>query len=246
MKEEIYTIPVMDGLKSDSECPFCSMYKTLEDKTIAYVLSPAYMEEDVRGETNALGFCKEHIRRLYLEGNSLGMGLMLHSQLKHQHDELDKLVASLDPSGRSAKKLFAKKGTEDLSPAEAYRQKYISSCYVCSRIRSTFDRYLEAFFMLYKKNPSIQQKLKEGKGFCFDHFLLLYETAGKHLKGDALAEFRSMIVGLMDNNLKRVEDDLEWFTQKFDYRYAKEPWKNSKDALPRTILKLRSIDMPVK
>ena len=109
MKEEIYTIPVMDGLKADSECPFCSMYKTLEDKTIAYVLSPAYMEEDVRGETNALGFCKEHIRRLYLEGNSLGMGLMLHSQLKHQHDELDKLVASLEPSGRSARKLFAKK-----------------------------------------------------------------------------------------------------------------------------------------
>ncbi|MBQ7058475.1 MAG: hypothetical protein IJM83_04120 [Firmicutes bacterium] len=244
MKEEIYTIPVMDGLNTNSECPFCAMEKTLEDKTIAYVLSPAYMEEDVRGETNAQGFCKNHIRRLYQEGNSLGLGLMLHSQLKYQHDELDKLITSLDPSGRSSKKLFAKKSTDDASPAESYRRGYIVSCYVCGRIRTTFDRYLEAFFMLYKKDPSVQQKLKEGKGFCFDHFLQLYETAGKHLKGDQLTEFRSMIIGSMDENLKRVEDDLEWFTQKFDYRYAKEPWKNSKDALPRTILKLRSIDLP--
>ena len=246
MKEEIYTIPVMDGLNAGSECPFCSMQKTLEDKTIAYVLSPAYMEEDVRGETNAQGFCREHIRRLYLEGNSLGMGLMLHSQLKHQHDELDKLIASLDPSGRSSKKIFARKETGDSSPAGSYRQNYISSCYVCGRIHATFGRYLEAFFMLYKKDPSVKQKLLEGKGFCFDHFLQLYDTAGKHLKGDVLADFRSMIVRLMDENLKRVEDDLEWFTQKFDYRYAKEPWKNSKDALPRTILKLRSLELPPK
>jgi len=51
MKEEIYTIPVMDGFKEDCECPFCAMKRTLENNTINYVLSPSYMEEDVRGET---------------------------------------------------------------------------------------------------------------------------------------------------------------------------------------------------
>lgn len=38
--------------------------------------------------------------------------------------------------------------------------------------------------------------------------------------------------------MKRVEDELEWFTLKFDYRYQDQPWKNSRDALPRTILKV--------
>ena len=37
--------------------------------------------------------------------------------------------------------------------------------------------------------------------------------------------------------MKRVTDDLEWFIDKFDYRHKDEPWKNSKDALPRAITK---------
>ena len=56
MKEEIYTIPVMDGFQSDCECPFCAMYRKLESDSIGFVLSPSYMEEDVRGLTNEKGF----------------------------------------------------------------------------------------------------------------------------------------------------------------------------------------------
>ena len=32
-----------------------------------------------------------------------------------------------------------------------------------------------------------------------------------------------------------LEDDLDWFIQKFDHRNMNEPWKNSKDALPRAM-----------
>ena len=39
---------------------------------------------------------------------------------------------------------------------------------------------------------------------------------------------------------KKVEEDIDWFIQKFDYRFKDEPWKNSKDALQRTILKVSS------
>ncbi len=41
--------------------------------------------------------------------------------------------------------------------------------------------------------------------------------------------------------MKRVTDDLEWFTDKFDYRNEDKPWKNSKDALPRSMNKTNSI-----
>ena len=34
--------------------------------------------------------------------------------------------------------------------------------------------------------------------------------------------------------------DLEWFIDKFDYRNENEPWKNSKDAVQRSILKTNS------
>ena len=45
----------------------------------------------------------------------------------------------------------------------------------------------------------------------------------------------------MVENFKRVRDDLEWFTDKFDYRNADADWKNSKDALIRAIQKTNSL-----
>ena len=37
--------------------------------------------------------------------------------------------------------------------------------------------------------------------------------------------------------MKRVNEDISWFIDKFDYRNQDAPWKNSKDALPRGIIK---------
>lgn len=235
MKEQIYTIPVHDAFGEDSECPFCSMYQKLEDTTTAYVLSPAYMEEDVRGETNRLGFCEKHMARLYAEGNSLGLGLMLHSMLKQQHENVNAVL-----SGASgAKKLFARKN-ENVSDLEAYRRQFKKSCYICERCENTFDRYVEAFFHLYKHESGFKDTVFSRKGLCLDHFMYVYDQAGNYLNKNDLDDFRNRLSEYENENLTRVEDDLEWFTKKFDYRFAKEPWKNSKDALPRTILKINS------
>lgn len=233
MKEEIYTIPVMDGFKEDCECPFCAMRRTLEENTINYVLSPSYMEEDVRGETNDKGFCQQHMQRLYNEGNALGLALMLHSHLKAQHEIVEKLLTQAS----APKKLFAKKQTEE-SPLEQHRKHLSESCYVCQRVDEIFDRYLAAFFMLWKRDTEFRSIVKSSKGFCLNHFMQVYDLCTKHLNAEAAAEFRQVISTLQMENLKRVEDDLEWFTLKFDYRYKDKPWKNAKDALPRSILKI--------
>ena len=39
-------------------------------------------------------------------------------------------------------------------------------------------------------------------------------------------------------NLKRLSDELEWFTLKYDFRNADKPWGNSRDAVERSINKL--------
>ena len=49
-----------------------------------------------------------------------------------------------------------------------------------------------------------------------------------------------MLVPLELKNLDLLQEDIDWFIQKFDYRFKDEPWKNSKDALQRTILKVSS------
>mgnify|MGYP000405795883 FL=1 len=45
---------------------------------------------------------------------------------------------------------------------------------------------------------------------------------------------------LMDENFQRMEEDLVWLSDKFDYRNKDADWKNSKDALQRGMQKLRS------
>lgn len=38
----------------------------------------------------------------------------------------------------------------------------------------------------------------------------------------------------------KLSGDVSWFCKKFDYRYDKEPWYDSKDAVERAIKFLRS------
>ena len=65
MKEKIYTIPVNEAFDENGECPFCTLLKKTEDEVLNYVLGPSYMEEDVREETNKVGFCKHHIIKMF-------------------------------------------------------------------------------------------------------------------------------------------------------------------------------------
>ena len=52
--------------------------------------------------------------------------------------------------------------------------------------------------------------------------------------------FYPTVMKLMEENLIRVKEDLDWFVGMFDYRQQGADWKNSRDAVPRTMQKLRS------
>ena len=54
---------------------------------------------------------------------------------------------------------------------------------------------------------------------------------------DALNDFIDTLNAVYFENMERVNGDIGWFIDKFDYRFKNEPWKNSKDALPRGIIK---------
>ena len=68
MKEKLYTIPLMDAFKADDECPFCFIERQLEQHTMDFVLGAgaSYMEDDVRAETDKMGFCRTHYKKIFL------------------------------------------------------------------------------------------------------------------------------------------------------------------------------------
>jgi hypothetical protein len=81
--------------------------------------------------------------------------------------------------------------------------------------------------------------MKNGKGFCLKHYTSLLNAAPEQLSGQELERFTSQLNEVEMKNLARIEQEIEWFTLKFDHKNADKPWGNSKDALPRTVLKLR-------
>ena len=234
MAEKIYMIPVNDAFDKDSECPVCVMYNALENDAIDFVMGPSYMEDDVRSETDRLGFCRGHMKMLLEQPNKLGLALMLHTHTKKVMADTEKLMKS----PLKAKSLFKK--TEE-SPLLQHMEALEQSCYICQRIDNIFKRYLTTTLQLYHSDVAFREKYASCKGFCGTHYGMLLKEGQKILSGKEFETFVQLTNRLYLENMKRVEGDLAWFIEKYDYRNAKEPWKNAKDAIPRTATKVNGI-----
>lgn len=234
MKEKIYTIPVNDAFNTPCECPICSMYKSLEDDAVSYTMGPSYMEDDIRAMTDKLGFCKRHIKQVYDMENRLGFALVIKTHMDKIINDAKKL--SSEPV--RGKTIFAKAKPSGMND---YIDKLNSSCFVCERIANTFDRYIDTVMYLYKHDADFRNRYASCQGFCVSHYGVLMQAAANSLSGELLNQFTDETNNIFISNMERVRDDVEWFINKFDHKYAAEPWKNSRDSLPRAITKVASL-----
>lgn len=237
MKIQIDTIPVNEAYESGDECPFCWLERQVEQKAIRYTLGPgaSYMEPDVRGATDSQGFCRQHLKKMYDYGNSLGNALVMQTYMIGMRKELDQQVTGFELPPK--KGLFAKKPEGELPLLQWVRQKN-STCFLCSKITYNMRRYYATFFHLLK-DEEFRKKVEQSKGLCMHHFEKLLENAQEYLQNNQREWFYTTMADLMQKNLSRVQEDLDWFVDKFDYRNASAPWKNSKDAVSRTMQKLK-------
>lgn len=246
MKEKIHTIPVNEAFDSGDECPFCYLERETERRAVRYTLGPgaSYMEPEVRVETDAAGFCSHHMKQMYDYGNLLGTALILQT---HYAGLLKQLDAQLEDFELPEKKSLFRRKKPD--PGEnslvQWMQGRQDSCFICSRIEYNLSRYMETFFVLIKE-PEFRGKVEGSKGFCMRHFQRLLEEAEAHLPNGQREWFYRTVFTLMRENLIRVKEDLDWFVVKMDYRNADKEWKNSRDAVSRTMQKLQGLDPTVK
>jgi len=248
MKEQLFTIPVNEAFEAEDECPFCYMERDVERRAIRYVAGPgaSYMEPDVRAATGRVGFCTHHMKTLYDYGNYLGAAMMLQTHMVSVLDELKAKAESLTIPDK--KGLFKKRKVSDETPYWKTLSSRVDSCYICDKIEYNMARRFYTFFYLLKE-PEFREKVSKCKGFCMRHFARLLQEADQYLPDSQREWFYKTLYTLMCENLERVKEDLDWFVAKFDYRNASAPWKNAKDALPRTMQKLQGLypsDSPYK
>jgi hypothetical protein len=247
MQEKIHTIPVNEAFESGDECPFCHMERQVERRTLRFVAGPgaSYMEPDVRYQTDKHGFCPTHMQKLYDYGNLLGAALMLQNHYGNLVAELHEAMENRE--GTPKRRLFGKKQEKTGQPYHEKLSEQVQDCYVCQRMNDSMNRYYETFFYLTRE-PEFREKAENSKGICLRHLAALLEREDK-LPSAQREWFYTVMMPKVERDLARVKEDLDWFIAKHDYRNAGADWKNSRDALPRTMQKLAGIhptDKPYK
>lgn len=247
MRYHIDTIPVWDSMKLDGECFLCALKRKTEIGEVDHYLGASVMEPDTRIRVNKNGFCNNHQRMLYALDNRLGHALMLESHVAETRERLEKAVkqmksASKSASGASLKdKLTGKvpNAAKIMEDAAKALEELTCNCVVCDSIQDNMGRYLHTFFHLYQNDTEFRKKFEGCKGMCIPHAAELLRLAASELPGKTLPEFTSTVCRLETEAFDRMQEDVSWFCRKFDYRYYDEPWYNSRDAVERTVNKLR-------
>ena len=244
MKMHLDTIPLWDSVRLEGECPLCALRRKLELGEVERFLGASVMEPDVRILVNREGFCQKHQGMLFSAGNRLGHALMMQTHLQETRKQQEKLLASLRGAADNAAaltlkdKVNGKEGKVLASITDIGEKMEHPGCVVCESIQENMDRYLYTFFHLYGHDADFQEALSKSKGFCVPDVGLLLEKAPAQLNHKELADFCRLLAGLTEQNLSRLQEDIDWFIKKFDYRFEAEPWGNSRDAVERTVNKL--------
>ncbi|HPF29503.1 MAG TPA: DUF6062 family protein [Lachnospiraceae bacterium] len=250
MKEKLYTIPLNDAINAGDECPFCNIERALEQDSLDFVLGScaSYMESDVRELTDQQGMCREHFKKMFDYGNTLGNAWILKTHYMKLREEMNQEMKHFTPGKSTLSDRLMKKPSTGNSIVKWVHSKE-ESCYVCMHSKEIYERYLDTFFVMYQKDEEFRNKIKESKGFCLTHFGDLCEAADSRLNKEQLVSFYEMIFPLMQKNFDRLQEDVNWMVEKFDYRNQNADWKNSKDALQRGMQKIKGgypADAPYK
>jgi hypothetical protein len=242
MKEKIYTIPVNEAFQADTECAVCYMLARIEERAVNSLVGPdnSYMQSDIRAKTDKSGFCAKHFQVLFKYNNSLGLALMVETHLKRINKEMP---GQIKTAKTSVKRGFLSKSTIKQSACAEYVKKQVCSCYICDIIENVFPMYMDTFIWLWKTEDSMKNAVKNGKGFCLQHFSLVMDTAAGKLSESEYEVFGAAAVAAQIENFRRIGEEVSWFVQKFDYRFKDEPWLNSRDSIQRAILKLSSTEV---
>lgn len=241
MKENIATIPLMDAFNANDECPFCFLERKAEQHAVSFILGSAYMEDDIREKTDAVGFCRHHFKMMYDYGNRLGNALILSTHLKKLNRELGEELKGFSPGKSSILKRLKHTDATDSAvpktPLGTWIAKKTTDCYVCEHFSQIYGHYLDTFFDLYKKNDEFRHIFAKSKGFCLPHFGDLIEAAEGKLSDAQKKDFYPKAFALMQENLERLQKEVSWFVEKNDYRNKDKDWGNSADSIQRGMQK---------
>lgn len=224
MAERIYTIPVNEVFEEKDGCPICRLRDILEERSLEYILGPAMMEDDVRSETNKLGFCKDHFFMMSQRRARLPLALIMETHL----DEIAKNI----------KKKKARPDKKEIKSGDVEKK----DCFVCQRIDWAKQRMYATIAKLYSEEMDFRGLLRAQDEVCFTHYRELHAFSAPLVSSKWRSEFEKDVDTLALNAVSALREEVHYFTTMFDYRNTGEnaDFKNSRDSIERSIKYLTS------
>lgn len=220
MQYHIQTTPIWDSFETECLCPMCVLYKISEQRLIKQYLGEAVMQPDYRVRVNNRGFCSHHLKKLYRGDNKLGTALQIQTRIETVEQNIKELK----------KPKQAKSLADDLAAT-------LDTCVICDTVDEMMVRYSYTVAQMYDNEKDFPDLFNSSKGFCMPHFveLLRYVSyAGKNAD-----KYLESLIGVQKKSMQNIYNDLDKFTQKFDYRNAGMIGDKYDDALPKAIQKLK-------
>lgn len=241
MKYELETIPIWDAYDMETECPLCVLGDRAEKRYIDFFLGSSVMAPEMRVEVNKTGFCRKHFQELFSsEKNRHGLGLLSHTHVKEFITPLFKKQRNLSALSKVKTSPRLKKSTHAYNK---FLQEHEKACLICDRLDYTLKRYAFTIVYLWQTDPKFEEKFGESKGFCLYHSPYVLDMAAEVIGGGKYSSFINQVLSLQEKSFKRLEKEILWYTQKFDYQNNDKPWGTSKDALNRILQKLTGVVM---
>lgn len=217
MRADITSIPISEVFEPKDGCPICRLHAILEERMASYITGPAMMEPDIRQETNRLGFCHGHYRKLLAQRKRLSVGLILESHLK----ELEKNAFTTSLTGKL--KGMQAKAKED--------------CFVCQQLDTSMNQLISNTCHLWAREKDFRALYAEQPYFCLPHGRMLVNTALSVMPKKLQPDFQQITAERTRQYLQTLQEDVSHFCKMFDYRSDKseENWGNAKDSIERAI-----------
>ncbi|WP_332446542.1 DUF6062 family protein [Sphaerochaeta sp.] len=232
MKLELETIPVWDGVQSQSECYLCDLMAEAQKDAIAFHLGNSVMNPETRVRVNEYGFCTKHWQLLVAANKAQGVALMADTYLATTRTKAEGAINALLGVKRPRQ---AKKAIAAFAAVMRDREK---GCLVCTAMQERLNRYLYTTCYLWGDDPAFREALRQGKGFCLHHFQLLLQTADQALSAQQYPIFVHAITETEVMNLDRIANDVSWMTQKYKSENMDKSWNGCEDAHKRGVDKM--------
>lgn len=232
IKYQLETIPVWDGITSNSECFLCDLMQEAQKDSLKFYLGSSVMNPETRIKVNEIGFCPNHTTMLVQSGSPNAMAVLWESHFAQTRRILENSLSELSNT-HNPKKTITKLSKTLKTRIENPQ----SNCLICKRMKDRLTRYCFTIAYLWGQEQNFKTSFANSKGFCLPHMTKILELSLEALDSKQQKEFAKAMSELQSKNLERVAHDLWYMTEHYKSENVNKPWNGCEDAQKRAVYK---------